>query len=109
MPAAAHAQPILCFYRGEFFADPIAMTAPKSGKFDRQPSRSTTRPPIGFVEATLIDWQRSATLVVRPTRFHCSTGFLLGKSLGLAADMKLKCHADQQLGADPELQVQNIE
>jgi hypothetical protein len=33
----------------------------------------------------------------------------LGKSLGLVADMKLKSHVDQQLGADPELQVQNIE
>lgn len=36
MPASAHAHRLLCFYKGEFFVNPIALTDPELGKFDRQ-------------------------------------------------------------------------
>ncbi|AQT51688.1 hypothetical protein BHQ31_16250 [Burkholderia cenocepacia] len=39
MPTNAHAQQLLCFYRGAFFVNPIALTDPELGQFDRQRMR----------------------------------------------------------------------
>lgn len=36
MPTNEHEQRLLCFYRGEFFVNPIALTDPELGQFDRQ-------------------------------------------------------------------------
>jgi hypothetical protein len=36
VPASAHVQQLLCFYRGEFFVNPVTLADPELGKFDRQ-------------------------------------------------------------------------
>lgn len=36
VPRSAHVQRLLCFYRGAFFINPIALVDPDRGKFDRQ-------------------------------------------------------------------------
>lgn len=46
---------------------------------------------------------------IRPTRCHASAGFVWGNSWGVLVSMAPGFHVDQRLGADPELQVQNIE
>jgi hypothetical protein len=46
---------------------------------------------------------------IRPNESHYSAGLVWGKSWGSATTMTSNIHTNQQPGADPELQVQNIE